>query len=68
MSVASVSTITASSPESWQDALKRGLERATKTLRGIQSVEVVRERARVEEGRIVEWQVELKIVFVLEGA
>lgn len=67
MSVASVSCITAASPVGWQDALERGLERASQTLRGIQRLEVVSERARVEEGKIVEYVVELKIVFVLES-
>jgi hypothetical protein len=67
MAVASVSSITASSPVSWQDALERGLERARRTLRGIHTIEVVSERARVEEGKIVEYVVELRIVFALEG-
>lgn len=67
MSVASISTISASSPESWQDALQRGLERATKTVRGIREMEVVSERARVDGDAIVEYLVELKIIFDLEG-
>jgi flavin-binding protein dodecin len=67
MSVASVSTITAASPYGFQDALERGLERANKTLRGITSIEIVSERARVENGNITEYVVELKIIFVLEG-
>jgi flavin-binding protein dodecin len=66
MTVASISRITAASPHSWQDALERGLERAQKTLRGIRNVEVVAERARVEEGKIAEYIVELKVVFLLE--
>jgi flavin-binding protein dodecin len=66
MSVASISRITAASPHSWQDALERGFERAGKTLRGISSIEVVGERARVEEGKIAEYVVELKVIFVLE--
>ena len=50
MTVSSVSTLTAESPESFQDALQRGLARARQTLRGIYRVEVVAERARVERG------------------
>ncbi|MFQ5699281.1 MAG: dodecin family protein [Myxococcota bacterium] len=67
MSVASVSTITASSKESWQDALRQGLERARRTLRGITSVEVLTERARVREGAILAYEVELKIIFELDN-
>jgi flavin-binding protein dodecin len=67
MSVASVSTITASSQQGWQDALENGLERAKRTLRGITEIEVLGERARIRDGVIREYLVELKIVFELES-
>ncbi len=66
MAVASVSTITAASPESWQDATLRGFERARETLRGITGIRVIEEKARVEDGRITEYLVTLEVVFVLE--
>jgi len=66
MAVASVSTITAASPESWQDAVERGFERARKTLRHITGLQVVEERARVEDGIITEYLVTLRVIFVLE--
>jgi flavin-binding protein dodecin len=68
MAVASISTITAASPESWQDAALRGLERARETLRGITGIKVIEEKARVEDGRITEYLVTLQVVFVLEGS
>lgn len=66
MTVSSVSTLTASSPESWQDALVRGIARARKTLRGIHKVEVIAERALVERGEIKSYEVELKVLFALD--
>lgn len=66
MAVASVSTITAASPVSWQDAVERGFERASKTLRNITGLQVVEEKARVEDGRIVEFLVTLQVIFVLD--
>jgi flavin-binding protein dodecin len=66
VAVASVSTITAASPTSWQDALRRGFERASQTLRNITGLHVVEEKARVEDGAIVEYLVTLRVVFVLE--
>ena len=66
MAVASVSTITAASPESWQDAIERGFERARKTLRHITGLQVVEEKARVEDGAITEYLVTLRVIFVLE--
>ena len=67
MTVSSVSTITATSKESWQDALQNGLKRANKTLRGIQTIEVLSERADVEDGDIKNFVVELKVIFTLDG-
>ena len=67
MSVSSVSTVTATSPVSFQDAIEQGFTRAQQTLRGIQSIEVIAEQASVEKGQIKNYIVELKIVFTLEG-
>ncbi|MBW2426719.1 MAG: dodecin domain-containing protein [Deltaproteobacteria bacterium] len=66
MAVASVSTITAASPEGWQQAAEAGLARARRTLRGITGMQVVEEKARVEDGEIVEYLVTLKVIFLLE--
>ncbi len=66
MAIASVSTITAASSIGWQDAIERGFERAKKTLRHITGLQVVDEKARVEEGKITEYLVTLRVIFVLE--
>lgn len=66
MAIASVSTITASSPLGWQNAVERGFERARKTLRNITGIEVVEEKARVEDGKIVEYLVTLRVIFILD--
>ncbi|OUS09698.1 hypothetical protein A9Q90_02905 [Gammaproteobacteria bacterium 54_18_T64] len=66
MSVSSVSHLSAASPVSFQDALEKGYARASQTLRGIEEIEVVGERAKVEAGAVKEYVVDLKIVFALE--
>ena len=66
MAIASVSTITSASPNSWQEAAELGFERANKTLRGITGIKVVDERARVEDRVIVEYLVTLQVIFLLE--
>ena len=63
MAVASVSTITAASPTSWQDALQRGFERASQTLRGLDWFEVQQIRGTVRDGRVGEYQVVIKVGF-----
>jgi flavin-binding protein dodecin len=66
VAVASVSTITSASPVGWQDAVERGLERARKTLRQITGLQVLEEKARVEDGRISEYLVTMQVIFILE--
>ena len=68
MAIASVSTITSASPNSWQEAAELGLERARQTLRGITGMKVVEEKATVEDGEIVEYRVTLQVIFLLDEA
>lgn len=66
MAVARVTEIRASSPDGFQEAVIEGLKRASKTLRGITGLEVLDKRVKVERGKIVEYRVDMKIVFILE--
>jgi len=66
VAVARVTEIVASSPTGWQDAVEQGLARAASTLRGITGLEVLSLKAKVEEGRILEFRVTMRIIFVLE--
>ena len=68
MAIASVSTITSASPNSWQEAAELGFARANETLRGITGMKVMEERARVEDGIIVEYLVTLQVIFLLDDA
>ena len=66
MAVARVSEIIASSPEGFREAAEEGLQRATRTLRGITGFEVVDKRVKVERGQITEYRVGMRIIFLLE--
>jgi flavin-binding protein dodecin len=55
------------SPTSWSDAARQAVRTASRTVRNIRSVEVVKSTARVEDGGIVEYLVELKIGFEYEA-
>jgi flavin-binding protein dodecin len=68
MAIASVSTITSASPNSWQEAAELGLARARQTLRGITGIKIVDEKARVEDGVVVEFLVTMQVIFLLEEA
>lgn len=66
MAVARVTKITAASPQSFDAAVQEGINRASRTLRGITGLHVVEQKAKVENGRIVEYRVTMEITFVLE--
>lgn len=66
MAIASVSTITSASPHGWQEAAELGLARARQTLRGITGIKILEEKARVEDGSIVEYLVTMQVIFLLE--
>jgi flavin-binding protein dodecin len=55
------------SPRSWSDAARQAVATASRTVRNIRTVEVVKSTAAVENGEIVEYRVELKIGFEYEG-
>jgi len=67
MSIAKVTEIIASSPTSFDDAIKAGVARAHKTLKQLKSAWVQNQEVELDdEGRITEYRVQLKITFVLE--
>ncbi len=65
MSVAKVTEIIASSETSFDDAVKQGIERATKTLKGVSSAWVKDQQVVVNDGKITAYRVNLKVTFVL---
>ena len=66
MSVAKVTEIIASSPKSFEDAVDQGVERASKTLQNISSAWVKDQNVLVENGKVTEYRVVLKVTFVLK--
>ncbi|SNT06596.1 dodecin family protein [Sphingopyxis indica] len=66
MSVAKVTEIIAASTVGIEDAVRQGVQRASKTIDGIEAVWVKDIKARVAKGDIVEWRCTLKITFVVK--
>jgi flavin-binding protein dodecin len=67
VSVARVTEISATSPQSFEDAIRQGLERATQSLRGVTAAWIKDQRVRLSDGKIQEYQVNMEVTFVLEG-
>ncbi len=68
MTVASVTEISAASPDGFEAAIREGIERATKTLRNIQSAWVKDMNILMEGGQIRAYKVNLMATFVLEDS
>jgi flavin-binding protein dodecin len=66
MSVAKVSEISATSARSFEDAIQQGLARAGKTLRNIRGAWVKEQHVRCDGGKVIEYQVNMMVTFVLE--
>jgi len=67
MSVAKVVEINAASSKGFEDAMKIGIERASKTLSGVKGAWVQEQNVIIEDGKIKEYRVNMKITFLLEG-
>lgn len=65
MSVAKVSEIIASSTVSFDDALQKGIARANKTLKNVTGAWIKSQKIEIQNGKISEYRVDLKVTFVL---
>jgi flavin-binding protein dodecin len=65
MSVAKVTEITASSEVSFDDAVKVGIARASKTLKNIRGAWINEMTVEVKDGEVVGYRVNMKVTFVL---
>jgi flavin-binding protein dodecin len=66
MAIAKVSEISATSARSFEDAIQQGLTRAAGTLRHIRGAWIKEQHVRCDEGKIVEYQVNMMVTFVLD--
>ena len=66
MSVARVTELSCTSTDSFEDAIRQGIERANRTLRQVRSAWVKEERVNIREGGTLEFQVNILVTFVLE--
>ena len=66
MSVARITEISATSRESFDDAVRAGIARAMKTLENVKSAWVEDQKVIIENGKISEYCVHLKVTFVLK--
>ena len=66
MSVARVTELSCTSTESFEDAIRQGIDRANKTLRGVRSAWVKEQRVAVSGDGGLEFQANILVTFVLD--
>lgn len=66
MSIAKVTEITAASKTSFDDAIKQGIARANQTLDNISGAWIQDQEVLVEDGKVIEYRVHMKVTFVLK--
>ncbi len=68
MSVARVSEISSTSKVSFEDAIQKGVELPSKTLRNVSSAWVKEQQVKVDGGAVSEYRVNMMVTFVLDDA
>ena len=66
MPVARVTELSATSDQSFEDAINQGVRRATNTLRNVESAWIKDMNVMVEDGNISAYKVNMAITFILE--
>ncbi len=66
MSIARVTEISSSSTQSFEDAVRKGIARASETLRGVKSAWIKEQQVDVTDGAITQFRVNMMVTFVLE--
>ncbi|MEP6469733.1 MAG: dodecin family protein [Chloroflexota bacterium] len=66
MSVARVTELSCTSPESFEEAIRQGIERTNRTLRQVRSAWVKEQRVNIGRDGAIEFQANILVTFVLE--
>ena len=66
MAVLKVIEILSNSEKSWEDATKKAVKHASKSLKNIRSVYVKDQSASVKDGEVTDFRVNLKITFEVD--
>jgi dodecin len=68
MSVAKNIEITSTSPSSFEDAIEKGIARATKTMKNVRGAWIKDQKINIKDGKATEYQVSMIVTFVLEDS
>ena len=66
MSVAKTSEITASSSKSFEDAIRQGIEKMSKTVKHIEGAWIKEQKVVVDDGEVTAFRVTMKVTFIVK--
>jgi hypothetical protein len=66
MSIARTTEITSSSDKSFEDAIKKGINRYSKTIDNVEGAWIKEQKVVVRGGDVVEYRVTMKVSFILK--
>ena len=66
MSVAKTSEISASSSKGFEDAVRKGIKKMSKTVNGIEGAWVKEQKVIVKDGEVDEYRVTMKVTFIVK--
>ena len=66
MSIARVTEVISSSKKGFDEAINKGIKRATKTLKNVSGAWVQDQKVIIEKDEIIEYRVTLKVTFILK--
>jgi len=66
MPVVKILELIGSSPDGWNEAVQNAVTEAAKTVKNIKGVHVKRCTAKVKDNKIVEYNANVKIAFIVE--
>ena len=66
MSVAKTSEITASSSKSFEDAVRHGIRKMSKTVDNIEGAWIKEQKVVVEDGEVAAYRVTMKVTFIVK--
>jgi len=67
MSVAKNIEITSTSPSSFEDAIEKGVARASRTIDNVRGAWIKDQKINIDDGRATEYQVTMIVTFILDG-
>ena len=66
VTVVKIIELIGSSPKGWEEAVKDALSEASKTVRNIKGIDVIKYTAKVDNNKITEYRAVVKIAFVVK--